>query len=442
MIFLLVTAISLSTIVISKILLKKWTNHITIYCIIWSGLLIFYELKLIKYPDVTFTAWLYIILAFLSLLLGTLTVISARSSFPSNSFDYSQEEIHIPLFVDSGEAVKYFTIFFSVVSFLGAIQHWMILVNKFGSIPAVIVNATFVYELNAYEGGVKGMIPFVSNFAYVAIFFSALYTAYKGKFSLVTFLPFISVITKELATLGRLGILLALLEFLFAFILFRHLLSRNKLTKFKISKRNATLATILIISFMVVSASLIRVARGGMETYSGASRELNQLKDNSFISPSIYLYLSSDIGVLTKYFNSEEEKTKFGQNTFLTLYHILNKFDIVERGSDFQKGYYIPMWTNTGTYIRELHADFGITGALLGPYLLGLIMTWLWFKFYREKSIIVLTFLVYLYLIIAFSFLVMITRTSYWSISQFLIIILIPLIEKVARYRQLGIQKA
>ena len=91
------------------------------------------------------------------------------------------------------------------------------------------------------------------------------------------------------------------------------------------------------------------------------------------------------------------------------------------------------MWTNTGTYIRELHADFGVAGIFLVPYLLGLIVTWLWFKFYKKKSLLVLAILVYLYLIIGFSFLEMVSRVSYWFYSLIVIICFIPVIEKFAK---------
>ncbi|MCB9247183.1 MAG: O-antigen polysaccharide polymerase Wzy [Ignavibacteriales bacterium] len=77
------------------------------------------------------------------------------------------------------------------------------------------------------------------------------------------------------------------------------------------------------------------------------------------------------------------------------------------------------MWTNTGTYIRELHADFGTTGVLLVPYLLGLIITWLWFKFHENKSLFTLVFLVYLYIIIGFTFLMMVTRLNQWFLANF-----------------------
>ena len=91
------------------------------------------------------------------------------------------------------------------------------------------------------------------------------------------------------------------------------------------------------------------------------------------------------------------------------------------------------MWTNTGTYIRELHADFGLSGVLFGPYIIGLLITWLWFKFYMENSsLIAFAVLVFLNIIIGFSFLVMVTRLLYWGASLFFIIFYLPYLEKIS----------
>lgn len=431
MLFFLITTLSIIVIIWSKFLLKKWINHLSVYCIIWSVLILLYEWKLLPYVDIIPLAWFFIAASFLSFLFGTLTFITARNLFPRNKILSRESDSTIPIFIDKGKTVKYALLIFSLISLYAGIQNWMVLIHKYGSIPAVFLNAADIYK-EITRGGIKGVVPFISNFGYVAIFFSGIYTAFKGKFTLLTFLPFIGIILKELANVGRAGMLIALLEFLFSFILTRHLLNDDSSQRFKFSKKNAIIASSILIIFFVASASFVRISRGSFEHFNGASKLLREQKNNLIFSPSLYLYLSSDVGVLSQYLKSDRERTGFGQNTFLTVYHILDRLDVLKRPSDYQKGYFIPMWTNTGTYIRELHADFGILGPLIGPYLFGFFITLLWFKFFEKKSFIVLTILVYLFLVVGFSFLVMITRSSYWSISQFLIILIIPLLERIA----------
>jgi len=227
---------------------------------------------------------------------------------------------------------------------------------------------------------------------------------------------------------------MALVEFSFSFFLFRHLLNNDISNKYKFSKLNSIFATIILLVFFIGAASLVRVSRMSdkTENFTGASSTLMKTKENFIISPSVYLYLSSDIGVLSKYLSSEGEKTNIGQNTFLTVYTFLAKLDLVEKPPIYQKYYKIFAWTNTGTYLRELHADFGIAGVLLGPYLLGLLITWLWFKFYENKNLLIFAFFVFLNIIVGLSFFVIATRILYWATSLALITIFVPIIEKIA----------
>ncbi len=432
MVFLLVLVIAALGIITGKVILGKWINHLSIYCIIWSFLICLYELKLLPYVNVPLIAWLYMGAAFLSFVLGVVTITSARNRYQNSSLASKKSNINLSIFADGGKTLKYAIIIYSIIGLYAGIQNWMVLIKLFGSIPGVLLHGTDVYILNSQGGGVKGVVPFISVFGYVAVFFAGIYTAYRGRFSFISFLPFIGVIIKELANEGRAGMLFALLEFLFTFILFRHMLKDKPSRRFKFSKANAIIAFIILIAFFVASASLVRLARGGSESYVGENTGLNKYKKNIFITPTLYLYLSSDVGVLSKYLESGGEHTEFGQNTFLTVYHVLSKLGLLKRPPDYQKGYYIPMWTNTGTYIRELDADFGISGTLLGPYLIGLLATWLWFRLFERKNLYAVVFLVYLFLIIGFSFLVMITRVSTWSISQILVLLSIPVLERIS----------
>jgi oligosaccharide repeat unit polymerase len=431
---LFISFFALSGIVAGKIIFEKWFNHLTLYCFVMGGLIFLYELKLLPYHDIIPIAWFYIISAFLSFLFGIFTILSIRNLFFNESKCFEASLITLDIFLDKGKSVKYFLIFFGSVGLIAAIQNWLVLLGMFGSIPAVFLNAPIIYRMGI-EGEIKGVIPYIFTFGYVAVFFAGIYTAYKGKFTFLTFFPFLGIVIREIAIVGRAGMLLGFLEFIFSFILFRHLLNSDVKQRFKFSRTNAFIASALLITFLVISASVVRLTRTPAgEKYRGADKELMQFKNNPIISPSIYLYLSSDVGVLSKYFEQGGEDVMLGQNTFLPVYRFLSRFGIVERPPDFLKGYFIPMWTNTGTYIRELHADFGITGVLFGSYLLGLLCTWLWFKFYVEKKTLAFVFLVYFYLIIGFSFLVVASRLAQWFISLILLVLCIPLVEKFSIY--------
>ena len=432
---LLVTVISLLGIILGKILFKKWFNHLTLYCIIMGGLIFFYELKLLPYNNISALAWFYIISSFLAFVLGIITITTSKKLDTNHQRFSKNENISLPIFADDGKTLQYSVLFFSVIGLFVALQRWYVLVNMFGSIPAVLVNAAVIYRLNVHQE-IKDFIPILPAFVYVAVFLSGVYTAYKGRFSFLSFFPFIGIILKELTYFGRAELLLVLMEFVFSFLLFRHFLNTDSAQRFKFSKRNAIVATTLLLTLLITSASFIRMSRGNYENYTGASRELKKMKENMILTPSVYLYLSSDVGVFSKYLESGGENVKFGENTFFLGHVFLYRIGIIEKPDFFPKGYYIPMWSNTGTYLRELHADFGIAGIFLVPYLIGLLITWFWFKFFEEKSLITFSFLVYFYLIIGFSFLTLVTKLNQWYISLFLIVLILPIVEKIAMNRK------
>jgi len=428
---LLTAVISFLGIILGKLLFRKWINHLTIYCIIMGGLIFLYELKLLPYPKIIPLAWFFIIASFLSFLFGIITVINARNLYPSKDNLENKSSIFLPIFFDDGKALKYSILFFSFVGLFVAMHRWYILIKIFGSIPAVLINASLVYRLN--HGQIDEFIPILPAFVYVAIFLAGIYAAYKGRFSFITFFPFIGIVLKELTYFGRAELLLTLIEFFFSFFLFRHLLNRDSLQRFKFSKKNAIIATTILVVFLTAAASFIRISRGNYENYEGASRGLKQLKENFIISPSIYLYLSSDVGVFSKYLEINEEDSKPGENTFAIFYIFLSKLGITERPEFFPRGYFIPMWSNTGTYLRELHVDFGFAGIFIGPYLIGLLCSWFWFRFYERHNLTVFAFLVYFYLIIGFSFLIMVTKLNQWYISLFILVLYLPFLEKIAK---------
>jgi len=430
---LIIFVISFLGIVLGKFLFRKWLNHLTLYCFFFGSSVFLYELKLLPYVNITPFTWFVVITSFLSFLLGIITIIGARNLYKENPTFIEKSDISFKIFSDDGKTLKYAIILFSLISVYSAIEFWMVLIKQFGSIPGVIINAQIIYRLTI-SGELKGATPYISIFGFVAVFFAGIYTAYNRKFTLLSFVPLLSIIIREVGGAGRAAMSVALVEFVLSFFLFRYLLNNDSFKRFKFSKMSAVVASTILITIFIVGVSLVKISRASetSEKFSGASRELLQTKENIFLSPSVYLYASSNVGVLSKYLSSKGENIGFGQNTFQTFYLILAKLGIIERPYEFPKGYFIPMWTNSATYLRDLHADFGIAGVLLGPYLLGLLLTWLWFKFYERKNMIAFTFLVYFYLVVVFACLGIVTRFHFWTLALLFIVLFIPVLEKIS----------
>jgi len=429
MLIVILFILSLPGVYLGKYLFGRWFNHVTIYTVIWFGLLFFYHLGYIKYYPLSFETWSYIILAYLSLIFGTITVFISRTALKQSSeislFNSKQFKTE---FINSAK-LKKIIIFFSLIGIFSGLQQWYILIKLYGNIPSILLNGSEIYRMRVEEG-IPGVIPYLQSFSYVGLFLSGLYGAKKKSIPLITVLPLFGVIVKELANFSRAGILLGFVLFLTTYILTKNMIVTNDNIKAKKNKSKNVAIIIVIVILLISSAVFIRAFRGTVESFSGSSKELSSLRTNLLISPSLYLYMSAHIGVFNMYLKVDEEKSEvFGKNTFLPIYNFIAKLNLVKHFKQYHRGYYIPVWTNTGTYLRELHSDFGIVGIILGPYLLGLFSTILIFVVNSRKNLFYLTLLVFLYVIIIFSFLVLISRLGVFYISLMLILFTIGFLQ-------------
>lgn len=421
MIFLYLSILLVLSLFLGKYFFNKHVNPISIYAFIWFGLLTFFHIKLINYDDLSNYAWIIISFSYVSFILGILVYFTAIRIFPNKS--NNENNFNLPLiFLYNGKILKYIIIVFSLIGLVGALQHWSILLEKYGSVVEVFLHLGRIRQLTT-QGEIEGVLPYISSLTFVAVFFSGIYSSFKKRITLISFLPMLVIILKDTAAAGRVGILIGFLEYGLSFILTSYYL-KNVNDKFTIKSRFANYFSIVVIVLIFLSSIfIIKGLRGGSENLYGAGRNISSYSDNIFITPTLYLYFSGHVGVLSRYLEKDEETARFGENTFRFVYNILNKIGITDEAEMYQRGYNIPVWINTGTFLRELHADFGIGGTLIFLFLFGIIISFTWLNFYKTGNVNYLIFLVHLCLILAMSFLMMVTRLTHLSISLVTIII-------------------
>lgn len=424
---LIVIIICFLSIIGGKKLFAKWFNPILVYVIPWSIMLVLYEAKLLSYPKLNTETWFIVALAFSSFCAGTLVYFIARKALDKSFIQENYYGIINPgMLRDKEKILKIAIYLMAIIGLFASLQHWWVLLKLFGSIPAILINANVIYKLRI-EREIPGMIPYIASFNNAALFLAAVYSGYKKKITAIAFIPFIGIILNEAALVGRVGIFISFLEFFTTYILISFLFVKERKIK-KVSHNK--FGFVILVVLIIASVSAIRFVRGTIESYAGASSQLNKLQSTEVITPSIYLYFSSHVGILSKYLEMGKEVTPVGSNTFLFFYSVFSKFGWVSRPSDYQRGYWIPMYTNTGTYLREIHADFGYSSIFLIPFLLGIGSTFYWFKFFSDKKLIHLILLVNFFLIIEFSYVLMITRMAFWVIKIIILLILIPFIDR------------
>jgi oligosaccharide repeat unit polymerase len=160
---------------------------------------------------------------------------------------------------------------------------------------------------------------------------------------------------------------------------------------------------IVVLIILVIVADYVRIARFmeiGLKRYY-SSNSFNQLANIPYFTPSIYIYFSGNPVVFSEYLKAGGEQVFPGWYSLAPIYHFLGKFGLFKYVTFYQKFYFTPIPLNTGTYLRELHADYGIWGILGFPFLLGALSAYLSLK--NTKRLWEFVLLVYIFVIIIFS---------------------------------------
>ena len=168
----LVLIVGLLCIFLSIRIFKKLFNPLSLYTVIWTTMIFLYELKLMSFIPLSFNAWLVIIGGSGAFLLGVLLIYFGREVYNKNSTPLfnAPEEYQNPLFLDGGKIVRIVLIASSTIGLLAAIQHWMVLIEKFGSIPLVLASANIIYSMRV-AGEIEGIVPYLFIFGNIGLFF-------------------------------------------------------------------------------------------------------------------------------------------------------------------------------------------------------------------------------------------------------------------------------
>lgn len=404
-------------IIAGYLMLKRWFNHLTIYSVIWTIVLGLYSLRLIGYYSLIPRAWVLIILGWIALYLGSTVVLCAKKTIRAESMaDRSLNDTNFKKYI---KTLRIAIIVSSMIGFLGILSQWHGLIKIFGNIRTAFAYSNLIYQFRV--GGVIGGIPYLSSFILTASTLGGVYSRLRNRIDVVSILPLIFAVIQGMTTMARAGIIIAGTLFISAYLIS---------SKFLSIKRKIVVPIIVVFCFILFGSEKIRSTRGVTESYEkyGESEFLSNLRDFSFITPSIYLYTSGHPVVFSEYLKKGREEFYPGWYTFAPIYRLLAKFDIVKRPSYYQPFYLTPVPMNTGTYLREIHADFGVVGVLFFPFLLGFICTTLFLT--PRFSVLRIIILSYLYVIVIMSFTCNAAGLGYWMISFLITILITHRIEK------------
>lgn len=391
----------------SRRLFGTWFNHVNVYTGIWTVSLAALHLNLIEYYPLTAETWIIIVAGWACFCLGSFAVLAARFATGAPVVEFAQRR---PADAREIRTLRHVLWFLCSVSSVVVLQHWMMLLREFGSISRVLVWGNLVYSYRVQKG-IAGAIPYFDSLAIAACLFGGLYMALTGRLRSIALLPFVIVFVNELAAMGRAKLVMAGALYVcgYAFGRFR---AGGGTSLVRVGRMRRFVAVVITLGLLVAGAEFVRSTRGSTEQFVGATTKLYRLGGSAVLTPSIYMYASSQTAVLNQYLKGPGEQTPLGGNTFAPVYRALAKLGFDTRTEVYQKFYVTPVYTNTGTYLRELHADFGISGTLLGPFLLGLVTSLVWFHLRHQFRYTTLVVLGYLFTLVAMSILYMATRAG------------------------------
>ncbi len=380
---------------------KRWFNPLSLYSAIWGFNLCNYELNLIQYYPISGGAWIYIVLAWVSLYLGSATVLlMSPSRTPSVA----------PVLAVDLDWVKKAVFALSAVGSLGLLSQIRAVTHEFGNpFVALIANAGDIYGIRTSE---SFGLSYVGAFLFIACGLAGVYAARIGKVTSVTLVP-ISLTALQLVTvMGRGGLAIALTLFLVSY------LHTPKAAQVRYRKGRIIGIGLLVTLFAGVFVFVSSVRNLEVD-FPGTTPAMEKISEYIPFFASVYSNFSTNPVAFSQYLaSSEDQKTGFwGMYTFAPVFRLLSKFGFMTAVPAHEENYYTPVPVNTGTYLKNLHSDFGLSGIIFFPYLLGATTTLLVLRASEMPRLLEIVVLGNLYVLVLLSFVFDFMLLGDWYIS-------------------------
>lgn len=176
----------------------------------------------------------------------------------------------------------------------------------------------------------------------------------------------------------------------------------------------AIVAGILLI---VTGLEFVRSNRGIDEKYFAGGSTLSRMQEGSFVTPSIFFYVTGQFGVLNQYLKKDVEQNIIGRYTLAPFWRTIAKLGFETDVETHQPFYRTPIVSNNGTYLREFHADYGLPGIALGPFVLGAMVSGLWFRAQRTGRLMDKMLLGHMLVFVVMSIFQVVAQQGSWLAS-------------------------
>ena len=336
----------------------SWFNPVSLYSLVWEIAVGLHESKLITFYELSGYTW------FIIFLMQTLFVVSCFAGIhsklvignfrPTSSNEVDNKELK--------KQIKKYIIITTSVASIAIFTSLYGTISRFGT--QLLSNLTSIYAARVYNQETAKTIPYIGSFLYIALPLCGIYLKRFG-FSFLAVPPFVLAFLDALNSGGRAGIVFSMILFASAY----YITDMNASTgKKPIAKRRKVFMYIGVAIFAVMII-VISIQRNAGQNLTYATPAFEKIFGNNLLVYKTMTYIAGPIGVLNEYLKTSE--LHFGQNTFLTVFNLLNKLGIGERVEQYQEWFYTPLPCNVGTFIRELIEDFTVVGAAISVLIFG-----------------------------------------------------------------------
>jgi len=397
----------IASVIVGRIAFGRWFNHVGLYGIIWGFTLLVFESGLIYYYPFENETRFYIACSWFVFIVGSLTSVLVRWWFPSKEFVKQEYDVDL-----LDKAVTKTLILLNLVGLFVTVHTWIICINRYGGILNVIILGNIVRD-DFIHNRIPGMIYYFPALIQTGNLYVGISFAINRKLSCHIILSILLNLLYSIVTMSRSSLLMgALLVFSGYMITSLYFASKRKIGMIK-----KIVVTLILVLSIVGVEEIVRSNRGLYEIgYSNTSR-IKRISKNIEIPPTIIFYLSAHLGVFNQYLKENVEHGLPAQFTLSTMWRLLDKFGMETPVPYTQRFYRIPDAANTGTYLREVHSDFGIFGITLVPYLLGMVCSFYLMRAKERGKLIDVIILSHLYVVIGMSFILWMISQGIWILS-------------------------
>jgi oligosaccharide repeat unit polymerase len=403
----------LLTVLLGRWMFGKWFNHLALYGLSWSLSLALFHVGLIYYYPLETETWLVIGAGWSAFVLGSATIVAARfslgridpagASMPHAGTDDAVRILGVLLWI------------FNVVIVIEAIHHAFVISRLIGGITNFSRVANILYTLRVKQE-IPGMIPYLSSAGLTACLLAGVYASRTGRLQMIWLVPPLVTTVDSVLNMSRGTMIIGGVLFASGYVTNRR---KDVLVTLApgATKVRRFIAIALALALFVAGIDFVRSTRGIVESYGTATSAIGKLQGDALVTGSVVFYATGSYGVLNQYLKKDDEQGIVGGYSFAPFWRLVAKLGFPTYVEQAQPFYMTPRPSNNGTYLRELHADYGLMGVVAGPFLLGALASAYWFRAVKSQRVMDIMILGHIYVVVAMSIFLIATQWGYWLAS-------------------------